>query len=568
MSSSKSLPNGWVQCRLGDVVSYGMTEKAEPSEIASNAWILELEDIERNNSRIKKKTKFAERQAKSTKNRFRAGDILYGKLRPYLNKVVQADEDGFCTTEIIPLRSPEGLDSRYLFYWLKHPTFLDYVTSVSHGLNMPRLGTQAGREAPFVLAPYREQKRIVGKLDVLLARVDACRDRLTRIPTIIKAFREAVLSAAITGKLTSEWRMTCVFLETGGDILSKQRSILAENARLRTNRSSDSEYLATGDKEDAELLERSATLPHTWAVARGSEIVEPGADIVYGIVQPGPKLDEGVPYIRGMDIVDGEILVEQLLRTSPEIALRYTRAALLGGDVLLGIIRSTKVAIVPKALDGANITQGTARFRPSSAIRSKYLAIALEAPETQQWLHAHFRGIDMPGLNLADVRRVPVPLPPMSEQDEIVRKVDILLRLGEEIQRRGVAAYREIENLTPAILIKAFKGELVGQESNDEPADLILERIKQSSSEMDTMATRKKLVKRAEAKSSDGEQLPEVITKMPVDEFTFDELRTFARKDYETVKGQLFALLADKQSGLEQFFDDKDHAMKLRRVRK
>ncbi|AZQ49528.1 restriction endonuclease subunit S [Burkholderia cenocepacia] len=567
MSSNQDLPDGWIQCQLGDVVSYGVVEKVEPNEIESNSWILELEDIEKGNSRIKKKARFFERQIKSTKNKFYAGDVLYGKLRPYLNKVVRADEDGFCTTEIIPLRPPEGIDSRYLFYWLKHPVFLEYVTAVSHGLNMPRLGTQAGRNAPFILAPRKEQQNIANKLDSLLASVDICRDRLIAVLSIIKRFREAVLSAAITGKLTSEWRSTDLSSESVKEALAKHRSRVA-NAKFNKNIIEGSVHSEDADDHDGELVEWAAALPKSWAVGRGAEIVEAGADIVYGIVQPGPKLNEGVPYIRGMDIVDGEILVNQLQLTSPEIASRYTRSELRGGDVLLGIIRSTKVALVPDSLNGANITQGTARFRPSSVIRSKYLAIALEAPETQEWLHSHFRGIDMPGLNLADVRRVPISIPPISEQDEIIKKVDLLFRLCEKIRRRATDAYKKIEDLTPSILVKAFKGELVESEPHDESAEVLLERIKQSSKKMGAMRTRKAPNGRATVKELDKNSLSQTIERMPSKEFTFEELRALSRANYEDLKGELFALLAAKQPVIEQYFDDENETIKLRRVKK
>lgn len=201
-----SIPTTWRLCHLGDVVDYGKTEKAEPHEIADDAWILELEDIEKDTSRVLARVTFAERKSKSTKNQFDDGDVLYGKLRPYLNKVVIADEPGYCTTEIIPLRLTSHLDNHYLFYWLKHPSFLDYVADVSHGLNMPRLGTAAGKKAPFILAPLAEQKRIADKLEVVLGRVDACRTRLDRVPALLKRFRQSVLAAATSGKLTEEWR--------------------------------------------------------------------------------------------------------------------------------------------------------------------------------------------------------------------------------------------------------------------------------------------------------------------------------------------------------------------------
>ncbi|MDP3850438.1 MAG: hypothetical protein Q8Q59_08050 [Luteolibacter sp.] len=104
------MPEGWIACLLGDVIDYGKTQKAEPSEISAKSWILELEDIEKDTSRLLSRVTFAERKSKSTKNRFQTGDVLYGKLRPYLNKILIADQPGYCTTEIIPLRANGTLE--------------------------------------------------------------------------------------------------------------------------------------------------------------------------------------------------------------------------------------------------------------------------------------------------------------------------------------------------------------------------------------------------------------------------------------------------------------------------
>jgi type I restriction enzyme, S subunit len=156
----QELPVGWKRCLLGDAVDYGRTQKAEPADIPDDAWVLELEDIEKDSSKLLSRSTFAERKSKSTKNAFEKGAVLYGKLRPYLNKVMLADEPGFCSTEIIPLLAGEGIAAGYLFHWLKSPEFLGYTEEVSHGINMPRLGTEAGRKAPLVLAPLSEQRRI------------------------------------------------------------------------------------------------------------------------------------------------------------------------------------------------------------------------------------------------------------------------------------------------------------------------------------------------------------------------------------------------------------------------
>ncbi len=156
---TSAIPGSWVSITLGEAIDYGKTIKAEPLQISDNTWVLELEDIEKNSSKVLQRMTFADRKSKSTKNYFQTGDVLYGKLRPYLNKVVIADTDGVCSTEIIPLSSSEYLDNRYLYYWLKHPEFLAYVTKVGYDVNMPRLGTKDGKAAPFVLAPWPNKNK-------------------------------------------------------------------------------------------------------------------------------------------------------------------------------------------------------------------------------------------------------------------------------------------------------------------------------------------------------------------------------------------------------------------------
>ena len=210
------LPSTWALTSLGAVVNYGSTSKAEPNEIGDGDWVLELEDIEKDSSRLLQKMTFLQRQSKSTKNCFQAGDVLYGKLRPYLNKVLIADEPGYCTTEILPLKAGH-IDKRYLFYWLKHPVFLKYVEAESHGMNMPRLGTETGRAAPFVLAPRNEQTRIANQLDTLLTRVQACNDRFDAIPALLKRFRQTVLRAATSGDLTVDWRRNNFGVDAASD---------------------------------------------------------------------------------------------------------------------------------------------------------------------------------------------------------------------------------------------------------------------------------------------------------------------------------------------------------------
>ncbi len=166
------LPQGWEWVRMGEITDYNGRKNISPEEVAPDTWLLDLEDIEKDTSRIIYRAKYSERQSKSTKSIFYKGDVLYGKLRPYLNKVVVADSEGVCTTEIVPVVPLGGIDSQFLKWLLKRPSFLSHVSSLMYGVKMPRLGTDDANKSVHPLPPVTEQRRIVAKIDQLMSRCD------------------------------------------------------------------------------------------------------------------------------------------------------------------------------------------------------------------------------------------------------------------------------------------------------------------------------------------------------------------------------------------------------------
>lgn len=189
------IPDNWVWCRLGEITNYGHGDKINPNEINEDIWTLELEDIEKSTSRLLRRVRNRERKVKSTKNVFEKGDVLYSKLRPYLDKVFVADKGGVCTTEIIPIRSYGNfIDPFYLKIFLKNPNFIENVNSITHGMDMPRLGTNKGKSMMMAMPPLQEQKRIVENVDKLMSYCDELEERTNENQKYSEKLMDAVLS--------------------------------------------------------------------------------------------------------------------------------------------------------------------------------------------------------------------------------------------------------------------------------------------------------------------------------------------------------------------------------------
>ena len=405
--SESELPSTWLSLKLGDVLAYGKTEKAEPEEIAPETWVLELEDVEKDTTKVLQHLTFAERQSKSTKNKFNAGDVLYGKLRPYLNKVTFADRPGVCTTEIVPIKPNEAVHGRYLFHWLRHPAFLTYVTEVSHGVNMPRLGTDAGRDAPFVLAPKAEQKRVADKLDTVLTRVDAVNTRLARVAPLLKRFRQSVLAAATSGRLTEDWRL--------------DRRLPAPKAH-----------------ELGTIIRVSSGQGLT-----AKQMVSSG----------------GIPVFGGNGITGYH---DQANTVEPTLLIG--RVGYYCGSVHL----TPPIAWVT---DNALIVRHDPKI-----VQKNYLFFALQAIDLRQ----NDSSTAQPVISGQKIYGLLVVLPHFDEQTEIVRRVETLFAFADRLEARLAQAQTAATRLTPALLAKAFRGELVPQDPNDEPAAELLRRLASS----------------------------------------------------------------------------------------
>ncbi|MCG9734351.1 restriction endonuclease subunit S [Pseudoalteromonas sp. S4488] len=451
---TNSIVGEWYTVTLGDIVDYGKAEKCRLEDVSPSTWVLELEDIQKESSKLIKRVDAAERQFKSTKNKFKSGDVLYGKLRPYLNKVIIADQEGVATTEVIPMDASPHVDNRYLLYWLKGDKFLSYVNEVSYGVNMPRLGTKDGKAAPFVLPPIAEQKVIAEKLDKLFVKVDSIKTHLDTIPDTLKRFRQSVLTTAVSGKLTEEWRLEHHAPES-----------------INFTEETKEERLHKGIKEgklakEANVLSVPYEIPESWDWVRLGHLA---LKITDGAHNTPKVLESGFPYLMAKDLTSGQLNFSENRFVSEGVHRElYNKCKPEVGDLLvvnIGAGTGNNVLIdVGFEFSFKNI----AIVKRPNYIAPSYLQYYFESAK-QRIFQDQAKGGAQPFLSLTMLNDVPFALPPQSEQAEIVHRVDKLFAYANKVEAEVNAAQERVNKLTQSILAKAFRGELTAKWREQNP---------------------------------------------------------------------------------------------------
>jgi type I restriction enzyme S subunit len=365
----------------------------------------------------------------------KCGDILIGmsgsigKLCRYDNSTPALQNQRTGKVEWI---ARDSVSERYVWHFLC--TIEDSLRKLGKGVAVANVSSKDIESLIFPIAPLQEQRRIAKRLDGLVPKIASCRERLDRVPQILKKFREAVLEAAASGKLTEEWR-----------------------ARIRC------------DSHDA------------WSAMKLASVCQPGRIITYGVIKLGADIAGGVPCLRTSDVRWLRIEEDGIKRIAPELSAEYGRTVLRGDEVLVNV-RGTLggvAAVMPHML-GWNVSREVAVVPAApELIRPRFLALWIATNSSQRWLAGVQKGVAYTGINIEDLRALPVRVPSLNEQSEIVRRVDDLFALADGWQRRYIAALAPVEKLTPSVLAKAFRGELVPQDPNDEPAGEMLERLAQ-----------------------------------------------------------------------------------------
>lgn len=475
------LPSNWAWSTLGEILHYDAGIKKGPKELLSTYWLLELEDIEKDTGRLLERVSVSRRSSQSTKSEFQAGDILYGKLPPYLTKVLVADAPGYSTTEIVSIRPYVPMSADYCALALRRPDFVEYVTRLGQGTKMPRLRTEDAVAAPFPLPPIAEQHRIVAKVDELMALCnqleksrtarEETRDRLTAAslsrlndpasetfqpdarfaldalpsmtarPDQIKQLRQTILNLAVRGKLLPQ--------DSNDEPASKLLKRIKHEKALQAAKGS-SARTSLSNEEDRSAGD-DLGLPATWVPVTVADVgyLRSGVPLAHG-----EEKDTGpIPYVKVADL--------SLPQNSKGITTssRFIGAGRDSDAFAIGSI------VFPKR-GGAIATNRKRRALVKIVGDSNLMAMKSYLDEVEPYLQLWFSSFDLwvlnsgtsvPQINNKDIYPLSLGLPPLAEQKRIVAKVDELMALCDRMEASLATGEMARSRLLEALLHEALE---------------------------------------------------------------------------------------------------------------
>lgn len=436
------LPEGWTTAILKDLVGLdgvltdGDWILSEHLKTGNDVRLIQLADVGAGRFLDKSHKFISQKTANEIGVTYlRKDDVLISRMaHPLARACLLPDLNQPCITavDVAIARCDETTSlPRFIMHLCNTHYVLNQAEAVAVGTTRKRISRKKLEQISVPLPPLNEQRRIVAKLEKLLSRVDAAQARLAAIPHILKRFRQSVLAAACSGRLTADWR----------------------------EKNSNSE-----DWKSVELMDMSERI----------QIGPFGTQ-----VHKSDYLSNGIPLVNPTHIQDNRIDHDPAFSVSNAKRKELENYVLQENDIIIGRRGEMgRCALVSRKEAGWLCGTGSLFVRPKSGVDPPFLFLILRNGETKAFLENESKGTTMSNLNLGILERVPVSYPTLAEQHEIVRRVEALFKTANTLEARYLKAKAQVDKLTQSILARAFCGELVSQDPNDEPASALLERIR------------------------------------------------------------------------------------------
>ena len=399
------VPSSWVWTTLGEISNYGECNNVSVDSITDDDWVLELEDLEKDTAKIIQTLSRSKRSIKGVRHRFNKGDILYSKLRTYLNKVLVAPQSGYCTTEIMPFNSYCNVSSYYLNHVLRSAYFLDYTQQCGYGVKMPRLSTTDACNGMIPLPPLAEQKRIVKEIEHWFSLIDVIESGKEDLQATIKQAKSKILDLAIHGKLVPQ------------DPNDEPASELLKRINSKAEITCDNGH---SEKFPYEI-------PESWVWCSHNSILD-----ISGGAQPSKNYFENKPkpnYIRLYQIRDyGESPVPVYIPIN--LASKQAKK----GDILLARYGGSLGKVFHAEQGAYNVAMAKVIFKFENLIYKEFEYYYYLSDLYQGKLKEISRTAQA-GFNSTDFNDMYFPLPPLAEQQRIVQKIEELFSVFNNIQK-------------------------------------------------------------------------------------------------------------------------------------
>jgi type I restriction enzyme S subunit len=433
------LPAGWTLCSLKDIATaqsgIGFPEKYQGINDEKYP-VYKVGDISRaylnaNGILALAANYVSDEVAAELKGKsFPIGSTVFAKIGEALklNRRAYVIKEGLADNNVMGVIPDLSDSNKYIYRFLQSFN----IAALSRSTTVPSIRKSDLEEIEILLPPLNEQIRIADKLDSVLAKIDAAQARLEKIPTLLKRFRQSVLAAATSGELTREWRETNV---------------------MRLDQ---------------------------WSWKKLSDI----AEIQGGVTKDSKKQsdeDEEIPYLRVANVQRGYLDLTEI-KTIRIPSLKLEKLLLKQGDVLFNeggdLDKLGRGWVWENQISRCSFQNHVFRARLyDSNNSSKYISWWGNTQGHEYFIRQGKQTTNLASINKTILSNLPINMPPAEEQKEIVRRVESLFALADAVEKQYLAAKQRLDRLTQSLLAKAFRGELVPQDPNDEPAAELLKRI-------------------------------------------------------------------------------------------
>ncbi len=478
--SGRELPAGWSQAIGSDVFEYITSGSRGWAKYYSEDGALFVRVA--NLGRERPEMDLSERQyvqppggTEGVRTKIRPDDILI-TITADLGRVAVVPHkfaDAYVNQHVALVRSCKAVRSDYIAWYLLSPDGQRNLGTYNRGVTRAGLGLNDIASVDIPFAPFPEQRRIVEKIEALTTHTRRAREALDTLPALIDRYRQSILAAAFRGDLTAEWREKQNDLQPISDAeLSGLRRQLWDAVQEEVNAGRKSRYQSAED-----IAQEGAELPEGWRWVTVDELCP---IVQYGTSAKTTEQD-GVVVLRMGNIQSGTIVFDSI-KSLPEEHGEFPSLLLDRGDLLFNRTNSPELVGKSAVFDGYSTPCSFASYLirlKVAGLNPRLLAAYINSPFGRVWARgAVSQQVGQANINGSKLKALAVPLPPAEEQEQILRK----LEAHDEMIARVIDQHRfsaaRLATLDQSILAKAFRGELVPQDPNDEPASVLLERIR------------------------------------------------------------------------------------------